>query len=248
MEHDCRTIKALMESRFARIPVAMCAMPTSPSAPPLGETEIAAQRVYRGIMRDLEEGRLVPGQILSETGMAGHYRVGRNAVREAMQHLAARGVVDLSRNRSPTIRRLDHAETLEILDVAGALTAFAVEGAARRYDPVAHDALIAGALDALAEADADDQPGGFSRARRHFYRVLLRIGGNRELQRLFPAISMHIIYAQYQSPRLRGIRLADYRAIMDAVVVGDLAAAAAAGRNHTDHVRSAIEHIRSTSR
>ncbi len=211
-------------------------------------TEIASQRVYRGIMKDLEEGRLVPGQILSETGMAGQYGVGRNAVREAMQHLAARGVVDLSRNRSPTIRRLDHAETLEILDVAGAMTALAVQAAARRYDPVVHAALITATLNALTQADAEDEPGGFSRARRHFYRVLLRIGSNRELQRLFPAISMHIIYAQYQSPRLRGIRLADYRAIMDAVVGGDMAAAAAAGRNHTDHVRSAIEHIRSITR
>ncbi len=223
-------------------------MPTTPNAPTPGETEVASQRIYRGIMRDLEEGRLVPGQILSETGMAGQYGVGRNAVREAMQHLAARGVVDLSRNRSPTIRRLDHAETLEILDVAGALTALAVQAAALRYDPVAHGAQIAGALDTLTKADAEDEPGAFSRARRHFYRVLLRIGGNRELQRLFPAISMHIIYAQYQSPRLRGIRLADYRAIMDAIASGDLAAAAKAGRNHTDHVRSAIEHIRAVSR
>jgi len=215
---------------------------------PLREAENASQRVYRGIMRDLEEGRLVPGQILSETGLAGQYGVGRNAVREAVQHLAARGVVDLSRNRSPTIRRLDHAETLEILDVAGALTALAAQAAARRYDPVSHAALVAATLDSLVQADADDEPCAFSRARRHFYRVLLRIGENRELQRLFPAISMHIIYAQYQSPRLRGIRLADYRAIMDAVASGDLAAAAAAGRTHTDHVRSAIEHIRSAKR
>lgn len=223
-------------------------MPTTPSVPVSGETGGASQRVYRGIMRDLEEGRLVPGQILSETSLAGQYGVGRNAVREAMQHLAARGVVDLSRNRSPTIRRLDHAETLEILDVAGALTALAVQAAALRYDPVAHAALVTGALDALAQADAEDEPGAFSRARRHFYRVLLRIGENRELLRLFPAISMHIIYAQYQTPRLRGIRLADYRAIMAAVTGGDAEAAAAAGRNHTDHVRSAIEHIHAISR
>jgi hypothetical protein len=36
--------------------------------------------------------------------------------------------------------------------------------------------------------------------------------------------------------------------LLDAVVRGDLAAAAAAGRNHTDHVRSAIEHIRVATR
>lgn len=194
-------------------------------------------------MKDLEDGRLVPGQMLPETGLADRFGVGRNAVREAMQQLAARGVVDLSRNRSPTIRRLDHAETIEILAVAKAMTVLAVECAARRYDPAQHAALVAAILDALAQADAVDEPGMFSRARRHFYRALLRIGGNRELQRLFPAIGMPIIYAQYQSRRLRGIRLADYRAIMDAVMRGDVAAAATAARNHVDHVGDAIDHL-----
>ena len=110
----------------------------------------------------------------------------RNAVREAMQHLAARGVVDLSRNRSPTIRRLDHLETLDILSVAAAMTALAAQAAARRYDPAQHHTLVASTLDALTHADAVDEPGMFSRARRHFYRILLHIGGNRELLRLFP--------------------------------------------------------------
>ena len=80
-------------------------------------------------------------------------------------------------------------------------------------------------------------------ARRHFYRLLLQIGGNRELQRLFPAIGMHIIYAQYQSRKLRGIRLADYRDIIDAVAANDLAAAETAGRTHVDNVRRVIEQI-----
>jgi len=194
-------------------------------------------------MKDLEDGRLVPGQMLPETSLADRFGVGRNAVREAMQQLAARGVIDLSRNRSPTIRRLDHAETFEILAVARAMTVLAVQCAAHRYDAAHHGATVAGILDALTEADAIDEPGMFSRARRHFYRALLRIGGNRELQRLFPAISMHIIYAQYQSRRLRGIRLADYRAIMDAVARSDAVAAAAAAHGHVDHVCQAIDHI-----
>ncbi|KUR72015.1 GntR family transcriptional regulator [Novosphingobium sp. FSW06-99] len=214
-------------------------MPSSPA----GDPEMSSARVFRGIMRDLEEGRLVPGQILAETSLAAQYGVGRNAVREAMQHLAARGVVDLSRNRSPTIRRLDLAETHEILAVASAMTALAAQAAARGYDPVQHADLIATTLDALAQADLIDEPGMFSRARRHFYRVLLRIGANRELQRLYPAVSMHIIYAQYQSRRLRGIRLADYRAIMDAVTRGDVAGAEVAARTHVEHVRTAIEQM-----
>ena len=204
---------------------------------------MSSSRVFRGIMRDLEDGRLVPGQILAETSLAGQYGVGRNAVREAMQQLAARGVVDLSRHRSPTIRRLDLAETFEILAVASAMTTLAAQAAAQGYDPGLHAELVATTLDALAQADAIDEPGMFSRARRHFYRVLLGIGSNRELQRLFPAISMHIIYAQYQSRRLRGIRLADYRAIMEAVMRNNAVAAQAAAHAHVEHVGTAIEQL-----
>lgn len=213
---------------------------------PNSDSEKASQRVYRGIMKDLEDGRLVPGQILAETNLAGRYVVGRNAVREAMQHLAARGVVDLSRNRSPTIRRLDTAETHEILDVASAMTALATRTAAIYYAPALHRDLVDSTMGMLAEADSIDEPGMFSRARRHFYRTLLLIGGNRELQRLFPAIGMHIIYAQYQSRHLRGIRLADYRDIMDAVVSRDLDRAEGAGRRHVGHVRNAVEFIQGT--
>ena len=186
---------------------------------------------------------MVPGQTLAETGLATRFGVGRNTVREAMQQLAARGVVDLSRHRSPTIRLLDQAETCEILDVAGAMTAFAAQAAARRYAATEHAALLDQTLDALVQADAADEPGMFSRARRQFYRVLLGIGGNRELQRLFPAISMHIIYAQYQSRKSRGIRLADYRDILDAVAINDATAAGEAGRRHVDHVRQVIDQI-----
>ena len=207
---------------------------------------MSSSRVFRGIMRDLEDGRLVPGQILAETSLAGQYGVGRNAVREAMQQLAARGVVDLSRYRSPTIRRLDLAETFEILAVASAMTTLAAQAAALGYDPAMHAELVATTLDALSQADAIDEPGMFSRARRHFYRVLLRIGANRELQRLYPAISMHIIYAQYQSRRLRGIRLADYCAILEAVMRKDGTAAHAAAHAHVEHVRAAIEELHAT--
>lgn len=208
-----------------------------------GDPENSSQRVYRGIMKDLEEGRLVPGQALAETNLATRFGVGRNAVREGIQHLAARGVVDLSRHRSPTIRLLDNAETFEILDVASTMTALAAQTAARNYNPSQHSVLFASTINMLVEADIDDGPGMFSRARRHFYRALLRVGGNRELQRLFPAIGMHIIYAQYQSRRLRGIRLADYREIMDAVAQSDLTAAEAAARRHVDHVREVIRSI-----
>jgi DNA-binding GntR family transcriptional regulator len=191
-------------------------------------------------MDDLEQGRMVPGQRLAETDLAARFGVGRNAVREAMQQLAARGIIDLSRNRSPAIRQLDQDETMEVLDVASVLSRLVASSAAARFDAEAHAPLLAVTMEMLAEADRIDEPGMFSRARRHFYRTLLLIGGNRELQRLFPAVGMHIIYAQYQTRQLRGIRLADYRGIIDAVAARDVQAAEQASHDHVERVRRIV--------
>ncbi len=196
----------------------------------------AGRRVYLGMLGELEAGRLVPGQRIVETELATHYAVGRNAVREALQVLATRGVVDFSRNKSPAIRKLDLSEAHEVLDVASAMLGMAAGGAAKAYREE-HASDLDAAVSALwAARETVD----FSSARRRFYRTLLLIGGNRELQRLFPAIGMHVIHAQYPLQSLREIRQRDYAEIAAAVKGRDARQAEAAAASHVDHVRAAI--------
>jgi DNA-binding FadR family transcriptional regulator len=76
------------------------------------------------------------------------------------------------------------------------------------------------------------------------YRALLDICGNRELDRLFSAIHMQIVYAQYQSPYLQDIRFADYRAICEAVIAGDVKTAEAVGVRHVKRVRKVVLELR----
>lgn len=200
----------------------------------------ASHLVYLGVMKDLEAGRMVPGQRLIETDLASRFGVGRNAVREAMQLLTARGVVDLSRHRSPAIRLLDLEETMEVLDVAGSLTGLAARSAAIGFAPAMHGAHMGEVLNFLQEAHRRDEPEMFSKARRNFYRAILHIGRNRELQRLFPAIGMHIIYAQYQSRTLREIRLSDYRNIINAICTNNPEKSENYGKYHVENVRKSI--------
>lgn len=183
---------------------------------------------------------MVPGQRIVETELAERFAVGRNAVREAVQHLAARGVVDLSPNRSPAIRRLGVGEAEEVLDVAEAMTRLMVRKAAERLDRQRHDTSIDGVRAALRQVVGGGPIRDFSQARRQFYRVLLTIGGNRELQRLFPMIGMHLIYAQPSSDILRDVRLADYGAILDAVTRGDVNGAEELVTAHIGRVRQAL--------
>jgi DNA-binding GntR family transcriptional regulator len=189
-------------------------------------------------MQALELQQMVPGQRLVETDLAAQYGVGRNAVREAVQWLAAHGVIDLTRHRSAAIRRLDPAEALEVLDVAEAMITLIVRTAAREFEAGRHGAALRAALSELEQAN--DVTGAFSRGRRHFYRALIEIGGNRELFRLFPAVGIHILYAQYRSPALERLRLGELQAMATAVMGSDPDQAEAAARAHVGQLRDIV--------
>jgi DNA-binding GntR family transcriptional regulator len=191
-------------------------------------------------MKALEQNQLTPGQRLVETSLAAEYRVGRNAVREAVQWLAAHGVIDVSRHRSAALRELDAAETLEVIEVAEAVVGLLVRAAARQYGEQAHHTELAAALSEVERADDTVAPGAFARARRHFYGTLLRIGGNRELQRLFPAVGLHILLAQYRAVISQRASLDDFRAMATAVSANDAEHAQALGRAHMARLRKTI--------
>jgi DNA-binding GntR family transcriptional regulator len=202
--------------------------------------EGASHSVYRGILEALEAGSVIPGQRLIESELSDQFGVGRNAVREAMQRLAARGVVNLHRNRSASIRQIDTAEANEIFDVSGAMTELLFGLAAAHYDAATHQAELQAALDELKAAYADGKEFVFSRARRGLYRVVLKIADNRELSRIFPAVGTHIINAKYQSRKLQSIRIRDYQKMVGAVVDGNVKRAGALARKHNEAVREAV--------
>jgi DNA-binding GntR family transcriptional regulator len=192
-------------------------------------------RVYAGIMDDLEKGRLVTGQRLVETELAVRYGVGRNAVREAIQRLVARGIVDPVRNRSPAIRSLDRDQALDILEVAETMTGLAAAMAARAFTAGLHGAAMAAAMREVESASVT-----FGRARRGFYRTILTIGASEELQRIFPTIAVQLVYSRYSTPLLLDIRKADYAAMAEAICRGDTAAAERAARVHVQRVRRIV--------
>jgi DNA-binding GntR family transcriptional regulator len=202
----------------------------------------AAQRIYLAIQDDVDQGRLVPGQRLVEADLTARFAVGRNAVREAMQRLEGRGIVDLSRHRSATIRRLSLQEALDILDVAEAMMVLLGRAAAAKFG-APHRAAVEQLLADLAAFESDGTSRRSADVRRDFYRTMLTIADNHELERLLPTIGTHILYAQYRSRQLQLLRARDYRAILEAVVSQRADAAAEASRAHVAQVRSIIRAI-----
>lgn len=207
----------------------------------------ATERAARDILLALERHELVAGQRLIETELALKLGVGRNAVREAIQGLAAKGIVDLSRHRSPSIRRLDAVEAMEVLEVAEAMLVLLARVAARNFARARHETKLVRVLQGLAEDELRHDRVGFAAMRREFYRTLLEIGDNRELHRHFASLQMQIIYVQFESPQLADARVTDYQAIGHAVMASDVCTAEFQARRHVERVRKIVQATQRTA-
>ena len=218
----------------------------SADRPPGGDETVsdapasASDTVFFGIVSGLEAQRFVPGQRLVEGDLAAQFGVGRNSVREALQRLAAEGVVEIFRHRGAAVRSLSLSETMHVLDVAERMTGLLARTAARAVADGGSGVALAKSLESLRLADKAQDADAFARARRAFYRALLEIGGSGELRRLFPSIHMPVVYAQHRLTALQKLRLRDYREIGDAVLAADEVAADAAGMAHVRNVREEI--------
>lgn len=200
----------------------------------------ASDTVFAGIVRALEARRLVPGQRLVEVDLAASFGVSRNSVREALQRLAAEGIVELLRHKGAAVRLLSMQETLDVLEVAERMTGLLARSAARAVARGAGGKPLGHAVDRLVAADRAGDAEAFAHARRDYYRALLLLAASRELRRLFPAIQMPIVYAQYSLPHLQQLRLQDYRVIAREVLAGDEDGADLAAMAHVQAVRAAI--------
>ena len=204
------------------------------------DSRSASDTVFAGIIHALEARQLVPGQRLVEVDLTATFGVSRNSVREALQRLAAEGIVELLRHKGAAIRLLSVEETLDVVEVAERITGLLARAAARAVANGARDTPLADAIKRLVEADGSGDAEAFAKARRDYYRALLALANNRELRRLFPAIQMPIVYAQFRLPGLQRTRVQDYRVIAREVLAGEEDGADLAAMAHVRNVREEI--------
>lgn len=155
------------------------------------------ETIVRDILHGLSEGRFAPGQRLIEPDLMARYGVGRSTVREALGRLAAGGVVTQAPHRGAQIRLLTRRATRDLLRVAEMLMGLAARQAAEAVGGGADPEPLARAAELYAAANPDNE----SRARARYYRALIVLSGNTELERLLPAVQVHLIRAQLRAAR-----------------------------------------------
>jgi DNA-binding GntR family transcriptional regulator len=78
-------------------------------------------QIERALERMILAGELVPGERLIEIELAQRFGTSRGPLREAMQTLAARGMVESVRNRGVIVRSISPREAMDVYDVRAAL-------------------------------------------------------------------------------------------------------------------------------
>lgn len=207
--------------------------------------ESSADKVFRGIVRGLYDGRYVPGQRLVESDLTHDFKVSRGSVREALNRLRAEGIVALNLHRGAHIRSLTRDEAFEIMDLLEMLIGLSARLAAQRIDLPGHRGLLQTCMAALTDHEQRAQFFEFVRARNSFYRALLQISGNKELKRVLTSVQVNLIRIQsrpFEAGR-EAMRLKDYRAITTAVLEGDDRRAETVARRHVKHVRELLSRL-----
>jgi DNA-binding GntR family transcriptional regulator len=204
--------------------------------------EARAERIARQLSDQVDEGLVPVGTWLRQEKLAEDFDVSRTAIRDAIQRLHARGVVELIPNRGARIRQFSERDIQEAYQVRAQLEGFAAELAAARAtsDELARlrvaDELFEHAVSARARGDAspgdsrEAQALDWAQANDLFHSVVQDAACNERLRqaindqlRSFPRIL--VWQALGADLRLLQENVAQHRAIREAIEVGDSAVA-----------------------
>jgi multiple sugar transport system substrate-binding protein len=228
-----------MRSVPATAPFAMPRSSTGFLFAPESTGATVADQAYRRLVEAILFGDLAASQRLVLQDLAEQFGVSLTPVREALQRLAAEGLIEASARRGFRIRTPSPRHVTELWQVRLGLELAAGELAVARLaaggDPTALRRMQA----IQAELDAKPVLGH----RRHlelntrFHQALIEASGNRLLGTLYHGIQMQLLggWVQRGSQEWRA-RLAseraEHHAIVDALAAGDVRALAVAIRQH----------------
>jgi DNA-binding GntR family transcriptional regulator len=199
-----------------------------------GEPESLSASVVHRLELEILKGRRKPGDRLDERQLADYFGVSRTPVREALQRLAASGLVVSRGRQGLQVAQLSIADLLDAFSVAAEMEALASAQAARRITPdqrrrleVAHQACSA----ASNARDVD----GFYEANLEFHETIAAASHNRilreELRRLTVKISPYRRTITFQPGRME-FSIPEHDQVMQAIFRGDASRAGQLMRSH----------------
>lgn len=163
--------------------------------PPLARTasSTAAEMIRQAIM----DGRLAPGQRLTEERLARELGISRTPVREALKVLQSEGLVDAAPNRSATVRAYEPGDLEDMYQLRALLEGYAARRAAGRLSDEKLLALRASCERFEAMSPADDLR-EVVRENFVFHNTILEAAGSTRLSGMVrQVVELPLVYKSY---------------------------------------------------
>ena len=196
--------------------------------------------VLRHVRDGIFQGQYAPGQRLIEADLTRELGISRGPLREALHRLAADKLLEIVPNRGAIVRRLTMREMRELFSIRIALESLAVnEATANLRDP---------AIRACFESDIGPiwlpeqrAPGrGYIAENKSFHDAIIRASGNETLGIVTSQLQLPLLMFQFNKMLTAGniaASLAEHRAVAQAMLDGDAAAAESCMRSHLERAR-----------
>jgi DNA-binding GntR family transcriptional regulator len=215
---------------------------TSDGARPPADDGSARARILKSLRLAIAEGRLRPGEKLSEERLARDFAVSRTPVREALKQLHNESLVEIRRRSGTFVAHLSKAELPELLalrEVLEGLSARLCAAAdASRWRPA-----VLAALSNMEFAVAHDDASAYFLADRKFHQAILHGGAQGPVvdhyDRVFNRLNLYALSVMAKERRMKQ-GLAEHKAIVAALEAGDPDAAEKAMRRHARNGQAAM--------
>lgn len=209
------------------------------------QRESLAEQVREELKRRIMSAELSRGSRVDVEALASELAVSHSPVKDALRQLAREGLVEIKPRSGTRIRTFDRRDVKEIYDCRRMIEPAAAAVVAEAGAPAALietlEATIEGLL-AASEGDNFLRPIEVSDADATFHRAIVEASGNRvlaELHRIL--IDRALVVRSYASSGSRSQKtVAEHRAVIDAIVRGDAAEAAAASTRHLDEAEAFV--------
>ena len=199
----------------------------------------SGETAYLALMNSIRTGVFVPGDRLREDHVATELSLSRTPVREALRRLEAEGIVEHRPRVGAVIRRLSHAELVELYEMRVVLERTAAELAAKHGTEAEFDTL--GELNSEIETERSN-PAAAAAINQAFHRCLYLACRNRFLLEAARSLNNSLLLlgpTTFTDEARIDVVVRQHRSIVDALREGDAEAASAAAEAH---LQTSLQH------
>ena len=195
--------------------------------------------VYNALLEGIRAGRIRPGDRLREEEIAQSLGVSRTPVREALQHLQARRLIEMAPGRGIVVIEFNTQQVMELYAMREVLEGAAARFAAQHAMP-AEIAMLRDFLDEFDAAEGDSQR--LAKVNNSLHRTIYAAARNRymleALNNLDDALSL-MQDTTFSLPERFASASQEHRGILAAIEQRDADAAEMASRRHIREAQQA---------